>query len=757
MPASIIINQSGKPAGSPSTSRDDLETGTLVTLTNATAESTYLWELLSKPVGSSASLSGATLPTATFTPDVTGSYRIRLTTNGSEVDIRIGAVKTANLDIRKPATDEETEFDSTDGWGAAHQAMIDTLDSRDAENFKRDGSIAATGDFDMGGNTLADVGGLRLQEVADPSAVADRGSVYVKDHFGDTELFYRDDSGNVVQLTKDGAVNAAGGGGSSGRVFVSSNDTNDGYLFEKIVPGLNSIVTELFDGGDEKLRVETAEVVQLPEQLSDPVFTGLDGYLYTKDVGGTTELFYMDSAGTVTQVTSDGYLDTFESLRGVGLFEQSSDPSTAVEKGFIYARTNDGYSELFYKGSHGFVAPLTRRGQVVGRHTAAVLTDEVALPGTTNITTLDPATTELASLTVDVADGERIQVNVALPIFFNTGGTGYCRLDIGGAVTGRLVASTAATGEYGNLSFPYVTDPLSAGSLTIRLLGSGAGGQNWEPVINGTMWVSRFRSDLSPTESDTALPRLVWADVSSVEVRAAPSDSINSDEVRVTLQDGKQRRFSGTLTFDFANGVGDLGLDTGSEASDTWYYLYLVPDVSNDTRLSLRASTSSPLTGPSGYANYRYIGAFRNGSAGGIRPFDQVGDWFLYRTLDGSANDEAPVIYSESGGTPSVGSWTQISLASAAPAGTAVAVRCMGQLDSDPGGAHDLVLAGSVGTPTWTPASTLSATVFLAGQENGQQANANVFQIPDGSLYRRWTQRTGAVDVTVRVQAWQDG
>ncbi len=44
---------------------------------------------------------------------------------------------------------------------------------------------------------------------SDPSAVANTGFLYTKDDSTDTELFYRDDSGNVVQLTLDGAPGAA--------------------------------------------------------------------------------------------------------------------------------------------------------------------------------------------------------------------------------------------------------------------------------------------------------------------------------------------------------------------------------------------------------------------------------------------------------------------------------------------------------------------------------------------------------------------
>ncbi len=48
---------------------------------------------------------------------------------------------------------------------------------------------------------------VRLSEQgSDPTAVANKGFVYVKDDGGDTELYYRDDSGNVVQITQDGSL-----------------------------------------------------------------------------------------------------------------------------------------------------------------------------------------------------------------------------------------------------------------------------------------------------------------------------------------------------------------------------------------------------------------------------------------------------------------------------------------------------------------------------------------------------------------------
>jgi len=235
--ALIVINQSGKPAGTPGASRDDLSLGTLVVLTNNdnTGVSTWLWEMESRPEGSSATLSGATGPTATFVPDVVGSYMVKLTVDGPSVDpdtdTRIAAVKTAYLEMRKPAAREQLEFDAIDGWAPAMQVALDAIDADAAGSLKADGSVP-------------------LDELSSaPGPQSNKGFIYAKDYSGDTHLFYRDSSGNEYQLTP--------GGSTDEFVKVSSNDTTAGYLNGKLVAGTHVSLVEQNDGADESLRIDT--------------------------------------------------------------------------------------------------------------------------------------------------------------------------------------------------------------------------------------------------------------------------------------------------------------------------------------------------------------------------------------------------------------------------------------------------------------------------------------------------------------------
>ena len=55
-------------------------------------------------------------------------------------------------------------------------------------------------------DNVTEVGSIRMKEISDPTNVTDKGFIYVKNDSGDTELYYMDAGGNVVQLTKDGKI-----------------------------------------------------------------------------------------------------------------------------------------------------------------------------------------------------------------------------------------------------------------------------------------------------------------------------------------------------------------------------------------------------------------------------------------------------------------------------------------------------------------------------------------------------------------------
>lgn len=119
---SIIVNQVGISPGEAGVSRDDLLSGSLVTLTNDApgnvGAETWRWEFISwpkmTPTQAAPTLTGALTQSCTFTPIVIGTYILQLTINGA-IRGRIGAaIKTVNLNIRLPGELESAEY--VGGW-----------------------------------------------------------------------------------------------------------------------------------------------------------------------------------------------------------------------------------------------------------------------------------------------------------------------------------------------------------------------------------------------------------------------------------------------------------------------------------------------------------------------------------------------------------------------------------------------------------------------------------------------------------------
>lgn len=66
--------------------------------------------------------------------------------------------------------------------------------------------------------------------------------------------------------------------------------------------------------------------VTLPESAGDPSNVTDTGFVYTKDDGGDTELFYEDAAGNVTQITVGGSVLNFPATTSM-FFYQSAAPT----------------------------------------------------------------------------------------------------------------------------------------------------------------------------------------------------------------------------------------------------------------------------------------------------------------------------------------------------------------------------------------------------------------------------------------------
>lgn len=138
MAAEITFNQpTGAGAGTAGKARNDIWLDQVVNMVSSGTGTTYEWELLSAPPGSAATVVNPTLSTANITPDVMGTYRIRLTVDGGGTGNIVTKVIRARYDstgvIYKrgwalPAVDEEQgEADygtNTRHWDEVWQEVI---------------------------------------------------------------------------------------------------------------------------------------------------------------------------------------------------------------------------------------------------------------------------------------------------------------------------------------------------------------------------------------------------------------------------------------------------------------------------------------------------------------------------------------------------------------------------------------------------------------------------------------------------------
>ena len=101
--------------------------------------------------------------------------------------------------------------------------------------------------------------------------------------------------------------------------------------------------------------------------------------------------------------------------------------------------------------------------------------------------------------------------------------------------------------------------------------------------------------------------------------------SIAADYAVLTAADGSEKSHAAvSIAAVDLTAAGANGLDTGTEANSTWYYLWLISNGLFNVRGLLSLSATAP-TLPAGYPYKLRIGAVRNDSSGNLIPFWQDG------------------------------------------------------------------------------------------------------------------------------------
>ena len=138
MAAEITINQPlGAGAGVADKARQDLWLDKEVELVSSGDGSAFLWELIDKPLDSTATLTDEETALATFTPDKVGTYRIRLTIDESEYVVRVARCRYDSSGVLTqrgwalPAIDEqlgEANYDTNERhWAEVWETIMEDI------------------------------------------------------------------------------------------------------------------------------------------------------------------------------------------------------------------------------------------------------------------------------------------------------------------------------------------------------------------------------------------------------------------------------------------------------------------------------------------------------------------------------------------------------------------------------------------------------------------------------------------------------
>ena len=162
--ATPIILSSGtfSGAGVAGEGRNDLSIGETVGLSDTeviNVGASYVWAFQDVPIGSTTVMINATTATPNFVPDITGSYRLICTVDGTDTAVEVLAVPLPLSAGRIPSFSEELEYDeggNVKGW---HYSMSLWMRSVDVQ-------LALSGSLDQayntGSNITADAGAVTI-------------------------------------------------------------------------------------------------------------------------------------------------------------------------------------------------------------------------------------------------------------------------------------------------------------------------------------------------------------------------------------------------------------------------------------------------------------------------------------------------------------------------------------------------------------------------------------------------------------------
>jgi hypothetical protein len=239
---------------------------------------------------------------------------------------------------------------------------------------------------------------------------------------------------------------------------------------------------------------------------------------------------------------------------------------------------------------------------------------------------------------------------------FSTGGTGAAYTLVSGQafttnVANRRFNATFALAGSGTPTFAVDTAPalplVAYNNLGVLVSYLPPAGLVSDVECNGTQWIvlDPLGAPVPPKSSRSNLQASTTGSSAVTTISADALTVVNANGQGVT---GTVLSLTNTLTSAGAN-----GLDTGSAAYSTWYYIWAIFNLATGVWASLASLSPTSPTLPSGYTYKALVSAIRTQAATNYYPlrFNQCGDTVEYQPMAGTNVTVSPVMISGPSGT----------------------------------------------------------------------------------------------------------
>lgn len=205
------------------------------------------------------------------------------------------------------------------------------------------------------------------------------------------------------------------------------------------------------------------------------------------------------------------------------------------------------------------------------------------------------------------------------------------------AVTLTLTPSTLTLAELTGTEIEFTTSGANTSTVTLQVnaltakavtrvgtvaltAGELRAGQVVRVVYDGTQFQLVTPTYTSTNASVTGMERGL-----KVKRTTSARVTIQADEIAVKDSSGNVAILSTVSTYADMGTSGALGLDTGAEASNTWYYIWLIYNATSGTPAGLFSTSATSPTLPTGYTYKARLGIVRNDGSSDFVKFSQAG------------------------------------------------------------------------------------------------------------------------------------